>query len=351
MRQNGIRTGFSRYAAGALLALFAVGIAAPSALACAQHQPTSFWTQAIRAITAAQKAQASAKAAPKQPKAKGLKANRWVTGSRYELTTDTRVLFKQGCEAGRDRVNGLVILAFGKPAYNGHSYGTILFSNRFASNRQITRATRAYATGYARCVPKRSTAKIVLARGTSNYSPSTPSTYKAGRKWARETMNLAKFLRNHPVVAKRVKSAAGIDAEPAWDPDFRQTHDFFRGFKDARTGYLLYNFGSLDGGVGSFWNLRQAFYVAGGMKYARVVPEIYFRVQARQWAELARLAIRRYKRPVQFAGVMTQRWKGCNRRICGMTPREAHSQLGIALKQHPATRKQVRMLASVTNIQ
>jgi hypothetical protein len=351
MRQNSIRTSFSRYAAGVVFALFALGIAAPSALACAQHQPTTFWTQAIRAITVAQKQQAAAKAAPKQPKAKGLKANRWITGSRYEFTTDTRVLYKQGCKAGRDRVNGLVILAFGKPAYDGHSYGTILFSNRFASNRQITSATRAYATGYFRCVPKRSTAKIVLARGTSNYSPSTPSTYKAGRKWARETMTLAKFLRNHPAVAKRVKSAAGIDAEPAWDPSFRQTHEFFRGFKDARTGYLLYNFGSLDGGVGSFWNLRQAFYVAGGMKYARVVPEIYFRVQARQWAELARLAIRKYKRPVQFAGVMTQRWKGCNRRICGMTPREAHSQLGIALKKHPATRKQVRMLASVTNIQ
>ena len=61
-----------------------------------------------------------------------------MTGSRYERTTDVRVLFDQGCAAGRERVKGLVILAFGKPAYNGHSYGTILFSNRFAPNAQIT---------------------------------------------------------------------------------------------------------------------------------------------------------------------------------------------------------------------
>lgn len=349
MVANLIRTAFSRYFAATAAALVLLGIAAPAALACVQHRPASFWAHALQTIATAPKVQASA--APKeQPKAKGLKATKWVTGSRYEQTTDMRVLFRQGCTAGRDRVNGLVILAFGKPAYNGHSYGTILFSNRFASNRQITAATRAYAHGYARCVPRRSSAQITLARGTSNYDPSAPSMQKAGRKWARETMQFAKYLRNHPGVAARVKPAAAIDAEPAWDRDFRETHAFFKGFRAARTGYLLYNFGSLDGGVGAIWSLKQAFYVAGGMRDARVVPEIYFRPQARQWAELARLAIMTYKRPVQFAGVMTQHTPGCRRRVCGMTPREAHSQLGKALKQHPSTRHQVRMLAAVTNI-
>jgi hypothetical protein len=328
-----------------------VGFAAPAALACAQHRPpSSFWAQALRTLeTAPKKAPVVAKPEV-QPKAKGLKVTKWVTGSRYERTTDMRVLFRQGCNAGRERINGLVILAFGKPAYNGHTYGTILFSSRFASNANITAATRAYAAGYARCLPRGSTAQITLARGTSNYDPSTPSMAKAGRKWARETMRLARYLRNHPAVAARVKAAAAIDAEPAWDRDFHETHAFFRGFRAARTGYLLYNFGSLDGGVGAIWSLRQAFFVAGGMKDARVVPEIYFQTQARQWAELARLAILRYRRPVQFAGVMTQHSPGCRRRVCGMTPREAHSQLGKALKEHPATRHQVRMLAAVTNI-
>jgi hypothetical protein len=347
-----IHTGFSRYwrrrASVAATALVVAGIGAPAALACAQHQPASFWAQALESLAVAKTAHAARPA--EQPKAKGLKADKWVTGSRYERTTDVRVLFDQGCAAGRERINGLVILAFGKPAYDGHSYGSILFSNRFASNEQITRATQAYANGYARCVPDASTAQITLARGTSNYDPSAPSMVKAGRKWARETMQFAKYLRNHPVVATRVKAAAAIDAEPAWDRGFRRTYDFFRGFRDARTGYLLYNFGSLDGGVGAIWNLKQAFYVSGGMQYARVVPEIYFRAQAHQWAELARLAIRTYKRPVQFAGVMTQHNSGCSRRLCGMTPREAHSQLGKALKQHPSTRDQVRMLAAVTNI-
>jgi hypothetical protein len=339
----------------AAAALFLSGIAAPTALACAQHGPASFWENALAPLASEQKPRATAApkpkaaAAPEQPKAEGLKAAKWISRSRYERTTDVHVLFHQGCVAGRDRINGLVILAFGKPAYHGDSYGSILFSNRYASNDQITRATRAYANGYAKCVPDASTAQITLARGTSNYDPSA-NMYTAGRKWARATMQLARYLRLHPGVAARVKAAAAIDAEPAWDRGFGRTYDFFKGFRDARTGYLLYNFGSLDGGVGAIWNLRQAFYVSGGMQYARVVPEIYFPEQARQWAMLARLAIQTFKRPVQFAGVMTQHNSGCSRRVCGMTPREAHSRLGQALKQHPSTRDQVRMLAAVTNI-
>jgi hypothetical protein len=347
MSANGVRTSFSKYSAAGAIALTLTGFAAPTALACAQHAQSSFWAKALESLAKEQKARAAAP--PEQPKAKGLKADKWITGSRYERTTDVRVLFAQGCAAGKQRVSGLVILAFGKPANDGHAYGTILFSNRFASNDQITSATRAYANGYARCVPRSSAAQITLARGTSNYDPSA-NMARAGRRWAGETMRLAKYLRLHPGVAARVKPAAAIDAEPAWDRGFRRTFDFFKGFRNAQTGYLLYNFGSLDGGVGAIWSLKQAFYVSGGMQYARVVPEIYFRAQARQWAELARLAIKTYKRPVQFAGVMTQHNSGCSRRVCGMTPREAHSQLGQALKQHRSTRDQVRMLAAVTNI-
>jgi hypothetical protein len=344
--EESLRGYFYRGLRVAAVAAVLAATAAPAALACAGH---AGWTGAFTALRQLAADASKRQVVREQPKAHGLKP-KWVTRSLYERTTDSRVHFEQGCRAGRDRVNGLVILAFGKPAFNGSSYGTILFSNRFAPNVAITRATQAYARGYARCASKRSKARITLARGTSNYDPSVPSMDKAGRKWARETMRFAQYLRRHPAVGARVRAAAAIDAEPAWDRSFRRTHRFFRGFRAARTGYLLYNFGSLDGGVGSIWNLRQAFYVSGGMKDARVVPEIYFPVQARQWAELARLAIQTYRRPVQFAGVMTQRWTGCDRRICGMTATEAHHKLRRELRRHPATRHQARMLASATNI-
>jgi hypothetical protein len=248
------------------------------------------------------------------------------TISLYERSVRRGTLRRQGCSTAERGVGGIVILDFGQPAYNGHSYGTYLFSGRFADNKAITRAMVAYARGYRRCLPRGSGLRITLARGTSNYHPQVPSAYKAGRKWARETMALQKLLRAGNLHS-HVSAAAADDVEPAWDRPFHRTRDFFRGFRDARTGHLLYNFGSLDGGVGSVWNARQIFFVTSGMKYARAIPEIYNHAMAQQWADLAHIAKKRYNRPLKFAGVMTTHTS----RNRGMKPRDAHKILVRAL--------------------
>ena len=161
----------------------------------------------------------------------------------------------------------------------------------------------------------------MLARGTSNYDIDVPNAFTAGRLWAKETRVLAEYLGHHQLDG-HVKAAAGDDVEPAWDRYFRRTHDFFQGFRAARTGLLLYNYGSLDGGAGSIWRVRQAHYVAGGMRDARAVPEIYNRQMAEEWAELSRVSVRRYGTPVLFAGIMTQYRHRCRR--CGFSAHEAH---------------------------
>jgi hypothetical protein len=264
--------------------------------------------------------------------------------SLYERTTSPTVLRQQGCHAGHVQTNGVVVLDFGKLAHHHHSYGTITFSGRFASNRAVTWALKSYARGYTSCLPRRSKASITLARGTSNYNPTVPSLRRAGRLWAAETLVLALYLRRHGM-SDRVTSAAADDVEPAWDRGFRRTHRFFAGFASARTGYLLYNFGSLDGGAGGIWNVRQAYYVSGGMRYARVLPEIYNHAMARQWAYLSRRSVHFYGKPVRFAGLMTQHASGCS---CGLTPAEAHSALVRELSKHPRTR--IASLPAVTNI-
>ena len=103
-----------------------------------------------------------------------------ATISLYEHTARPRTLRKQGCSAAKRGVGGIVILDFGQPAYNGHTYGTYLFSGRFAGNKAITQAMYAYAYGYHRCLRRGSNLKITLARGTSNYHPQVPSAYSAG---------------------------------------------------------------------------------------------------------------------------------------------------------------------------
>lgn len=267
-----------------------------------------------------------------------------ATISLYEHTVRRSTLRDQGCSAARRGVGGIVILDFGQPAYNGHTYGTYLFSGRFAGNRTITRAMFAYAYGYKRCLAHGSKLQITLARGTSNYHPHLPSAYRAGRRWARETMTLAHSLRLHGLDG-HVVSAAADDVEPAWDTTFHRTRDFYRGYRDARTGHLLYNYGSLDGGVGGIWNARQAFFVTGGMKYARAIPEIYNHAMATQWAELAHIAHSRYHRPVQFAGVMTTHTS----RNHGMKPRDAHKVLVRALADRSGSAAPA-VPATLTNI-
>jgi hypothetical protein len=269
-----------------------------------------------------------------------------ATISLYEHTTMLATLRAQGCSAARRGVGGIVILDFGQPAYNGHTYGTYLFSGRFAGNRRITQAMYGYAVGYHRCLRRGSALRISLARGTSNYHPQVPSAYRAGRKWARETMRLQHRLSAHASLADHVVSAAADDVEPAWDRSFHRTHDFFRGYRDARTGHTLYNFGSLDGGVGSIWNARQVFFVASGMKDTQMIPEIYNHAMAREWAELAHIARSRYHRPVRFAGVMTTR----TARNHGLKPRDAHttlvrelaSRIGSSAPDVPATLTNIR---------
>ena len=271
--------------------------------------------------------------------------------SLYERTTSIPKLREQGCYAGHKETTGLVVLDFGKLEYRPRrgGYGTITFADQFASNRAITWALKSYAHGYSQCLPKRSTAHIVLARGTSNYGQeAVPSTYSAGRLWAGATVTLANYLKRHHF--DHVTSAAADDVEPAWDRGFRRTYDFFRGYGKSDHGYLLYNYGSLDGGVGGIWKLRQAFYVAGGMRYARAVPEIYNHAMAQEWAELARLSYARYGKPIQLAGLMTQHWTSCHG--CGYTAPRARHELVHELKKANVMKRTLptRELASVTNI-
>jgi len=285
---------------------------------------------AARRAEAARKAKAAAarRARLAQPKPSRSHAPR-VSISLYERSVGGAVLQAQGCRAGRRGVGGLTILDFGKPYASGHAYGTLLFSDRFASNAAITRALWHYAVAYVRCLPKGSQAKIVLARGTSNYHPAVRSAFKAGVLWALETQNLGRTLARHPWLAKHVTVAAADDAEPAWDRSFQRTYSFFRGFEDAGTHLLIYDFGSLDGGVGTIWSAKQAFFVAGGMRDSRVVPEIYNHAMAHEWATLAHITNVRYKRPVRFAGVMTQ-----HHARFSMAPVDAHQALVRALAEH-----------------
>jgi hypothetical protein len=242
--------------------------------------------------------------------------------SLYERDANPTRLALQGCAAARRNERGIVVLDFGKPAHSHQGYGTIDFSNRFIYNSQITKGMLGWARGYVRCLPQGSDAVVTLARGTSNYHPYVPSVTAAGKHWAGAVLQLEHQLKRHGFFS-HVKSAGADDAEPAWDRGFRNTRLFIQGFRKWARGHTLYNYGSLDGGVGSIWSARQVMYVMGKGNTA-ALPEIYYHSQAKQWAQLAYIAHRWFHRRVHFAGVMTQGSPSCH---CGYRPRAAHRAL------------------------
>jgi hypothetical protein len=247
--------------------------------------------------------------------------------SLYERDARPSRLAHQGCAAARRGESGVVVLDFGKPSHYGREYGTLDFSNRFISNHQITMGMLGWARGYVHCLQRPSHKVVTLARGTSNYHPFVPSAKIAGQHWAAGVLALERKLRRNGL-SRHVKSAAADDAEPAWDPSFRKTRRFIHGFRKWADGHTLYDYGSLDGGVGAIWSARQMMYVTGGKGHTAVLPEIYYPSQARQWAQLASIAHRWFHRRVHFAGVMTQGSSSCN---CGYRPHAAHRALVRAL--------------------
>jgi hypothetical protein len=167
----------------------------------------------------------------------------YVTTSHYESTTSTSTLYSQGCSAGSAGAVGSIILDFGRPAYRAGAYGTMLFgSGGFASNVSILQGMKAFADGYWNCSPVRT--QVIIARGTSNYCPEgsgcslpTPSFTAAGSYWGGRTDDLATYIANSGYSSQET-SAAAVDAEPAWDPDYTSTHDFISGYNSATSWFM-----------------------------------------------------------------------------------------------------------------
>ena len=165
----------------------------------------------------------------------------------------------------------------------------------------------AYAHGYASCLPRARTASIELARGTSNYHPAVPSAYKAGVSWARETNALAHAALPRAASTQHVEAAAADDAEPAWDPGFRRTRDFFHGFRAAGTRAHALRLRLARRRRRRVWSARQAWYVAGGIRYTRAMPgDLQLRDGAAVGASSRGSRAAATTGRSRFAGVMTQ---------------------------------------------
>lgn len=270
--------------------------------------------------------------------AAGVTAMPPMTMSHYEASVDPSTLVAQGRTAGRTGVGGLAILDFGRPAVNGSTSGTMDFGGNFISLGSISAATLNYVRGYFASAP--SALHLVVAIGTNNscgtgqpcgsivcgckFEPPSFAAWGAQLAAAVEqTQSAVNSLRKRSGYTDLVTVVAGDDAEPAFDPEYQNTHDLLVGYADAVGGFqpAMVDFGSADPG---FWSNDQLLQVADGFAPDVAVPEAYFASEVSTWASLVSYAKSR-GRVLTLFGVLTNTANG-------YTPRAGYVSLLNAVR-------------------
>ena len=82
------------------------------------------------------------------------------------MSADPGTLAAQGAAAGNAGAQGLAILDFGRPAFNGSTSGTMDFGGSFISLTSIVAATVGYVHGYFTHAPRG--LRLEVAIGTNN---------------------------------------------------------------------------------------------------------------------------------------------------------------------------------------
>ena len=266
---------------------------------------------------------ASAPWLPRPPVVAGRLASYYTpatTRSYYENNANPLRLYSQGGRAGRAAAQGLVVLDFGRPASAGLVDGTMSFTSRFLPFAWVARGVESYILAYYRKAPPGTT--LYVAIGTNNsctyLAPcgvgicgcrDEPTSYFSwGEALAATVEQVGAWsaaLRYKRGYSDLVQVVAADDAEPAFDPGFTNTYDVLAGYAAAVGGTqpALVDDGSAEP---HYWTEDQLLQVAYGFRPDIPMPQVYFPVQAAEWAALTRYAMRRYHRSVQIFGVMAQ---------------------------------------------
>jgi hypothetical protein len=223
-----------------------------------------------------------------------------ATTSHYEYDGDPASLYQQGQEAGTAAAQGLVILDFGRPAFDGSTYGMIDHADGFVSLASVVTAVQSYIRAYFQTAPANT--HLYLAIGTNNscgtgqpcgdivcgcnYQPPSFSVFGAQlAAIVEQVQSWATSFRSSSGLTDRVTVVAGDDAEPAYDPAYVNTYDLLSGYANAVGGYepAMVDYGSAEPG---YWSESQLLKVANGFAPDVAVPEIYEQIDATEWANL-----------------------------------------------------------------
>jgi hypothetical protein len=287
--------------------------------------------------------------------------------SYYESTTNRATLKAQGCRTRKHGRMGIVILDFGRPAYQNGAYGMVLFSGSFASNSRILGAMKSFVDGYndvtnPNCIPapQYRNRKLVLAWGTNNSfiplnwwppQPNQPNSREAGQRIAYHVQYLSDYMFRFELPMKAA-GAMDIEFDPAPPGRWRSallTIPFINGFGSIRTNpwFTFYDYGSLDGGpcnppnCHQDWTTENQYYKAYGAPHNLPLPEIYFRAMAGQWARLSRWAVDNNRPPIYYPGITSTPGPGY------LTPAQGWRELRKALRRRGLPQQNIPTITQI----
>jgi hypothetical protein len=213
--------------------------------------------------------------------------------SRYMSTVHNLTLYNLGAVQATE--DGVTVLDFGQPWWNGTTYGTTLFNNTFASINEIEMALRSWFSGYWNYAG----AYIRVAAGTNNDQGYTGASH--GEAWGDMVDRLNDWIDLPPSWAGKLTARGAIDIEDwSGSGDVADTKAWASSY-DGATDWPYYNYGSLDGcspygSCNGDWTHDDYWYVSWGVSTAYPLPEIYYLEayegdtnggNAAQWYELS----------------------------------------------------------------
>ncbi len=287
------------------------------------------------------------------------------TISRYMSTVNTTTLYDLGCKLGTHdngtagTQDNVVILMFGRPAYQNSTYGSLLYNNTFASVTQIEAAAEQFGRGYWVCTGGDTASTVRVVVGTSNYGTQVSAGHATA--WAQMVNNVGTWLSSNGY-SSQSSVAGGNDMETGWN-----TPSVTRAWLDAYDSvntYSLYNFGdaggcpqsgttSTPGACNNGWNQEDIWYISWGSSPAWPIPQIYRTdgAMANQWQQVSLYAYLAHGSRMTILGSLTQYNSCLERGPCPTTdnrPEVGWKQLSDKLNSDSRTAQSLRWSTDIS---
>lgn len=266
---------------------------------------------------------------------------------------DTSVMRSHGCAAGKAGQVGIDVLDFGAQDVQNGQWGSLpVFTNgTFLTDAQVSADAEAFLAGYRSCASAEHV--LAVAIGTNNSGPPSYVSRSAGVVWAQLVAGVAADAAKQGWTAAGLSVTGANDIEPGFGA-YPNAQAWANGYSSV-SAPVYDDYGSADGCPGSGggnqacgdgWDTQDVWYVAGGAKLARALPEIYTTTssggvtQGQQWQQISLWGVDDHGTKLPFAGSMTQHaacaQNGCSAQLDN-TAQQGYTELRNALATNSAT--------------